>query len=142
MYPGDPGVLASLLLNRVRLSPGEGMYLPAGNLHAYLHGTAIEIMANSDNVPWGGLTPKHIDVPELLRVLDFTPDTGGRPASDGAHPGCRTHLPHPGGGVPALSGGARRHGTTSVAIDFVRYGPQMLAVAGGAIEVRTATGSR
>ena len=70
-HPGDAGVLAALLLNRLVLSPGEAIYLPAGNLHAYLHGTAIEIMANSDNVLRGGLTPKHVDVPELLRVLDF-----------------------------------------------------------------------
>jgi mannose-6-phosphate isomerase len=72
-YPGDAGVLASLLLNRISLSPGEGIYLPAGNLHAYLHGVGVEVMANSDNVLRGGLTPKHVDVPELLRVLDFTP---------------------------------------------------------------------
>lgn len=72
-YPGDAGVLASLLLNRVKLFPGEGIYLPAGNLHAYLHGIGIEVMANSDNVLRGGLTPKYVDVPELLRVLDFSP---------------------------------------------------------------------
>ena len=72
-YPGDAGVLASLLLNRITLAPGEGIYLPAGNLHAYLHGIGFEVMANSDNVLRGGLTPKHVDVPELLRVLDFTP---------------------------------------------------------------------
>nr|EJI95513.1 phosphomannose isomerase type I family protein [Rhodococcus sp. JVH1] len=72
-YPGDPGVLASLLLNRVSLEPGEGLHLAAGNLHAYLRGTAVEIMANSDNVLRGGLTPKHVDLPELLRVLDFDP---------------------------------------------------------------------
>ncbi|MCZ4548735.1 mannose-6-phosphate isomerase, class I [Williamsia sp. 1138] len=72
-YPTDPGVLAVLLLNRVALKPGQGLFLPAGNLHAYLGGTAIEVMANSDNVLRGGLTPKHVDVPELLRVLDFTP---------------------------------------------------------------------
>ncbi|WP_241385947.1 mannose-6-phosphate isomerase, class I [Rhodococcus sp. CH91] len=70
-YPGDAGVLASLLLNRITLEPGEGLYLDAGNLHAYLHGMGVEIMANSDNVLRGGLTPKHVDVPELLRVLDF-----------------------------------------------------------------------
>ncbi|MGF7123914.1 mannose-6-phosphate isomerase, class I [Rhodococcus sp. TAF43] len=70
-YPGDAGVMASLLLNRVTLEPGQGLFLDAGNLHAYLHGTAVEIMANSDNVLRGGLTPKHVDVPELLRVLDF-----------------------------------------------------------------------
>ena len=70
-YPGDAGVLAALLLNRLVLGPGEAIYLPAGNLHAYLHGTAVEILANSDNILRGGLTPKHVDVPELLRVLDF-----------------------------------------------------------------------
>ncbi|MDF2583294.1 MAG: mannose-6-phosphate isomerase [Mycobacterium sp.] len=72
-YPGDAGVLAAMLLNRITLQPGEGIYLPAGNLHAYLHGVGVEVMANSDNVLRGGLTPKHVDVPELLRVLDFTP---------------------------------------------------------------------
>lgn len=70
-YPGDAGVLASLLLNRITLEPGQGLYLDAGNLHAYLHGMGVEIMANSDNVLRGGLTPKHVDVPELLKVLDF-----------------------------------------------------------------------
>lgn len=73
LYPGDAGVLAALLLNRISLAAGEGIYLPAGNLHAYLHGVGFEVMANSDNVLRGGLTPKHVDVPELLRVLDFTP---------------------------------------------------------------------
>lgn len=72
-YPADAGVLASLLLNRISLAPGEAIYLPAGNLHAYLEGVGVEVMANSDNVLRGGLTPKHVDVPELLRVLDFTP---------------------------------------------------------------------
>ena len=71
-YPNDAGVLASLLLNRLVLQPGEAIYLPAGNLHAYLHGTGVEILANSDNILRCGLTPKHVDVPELLRVLDFT----------------------------------------------------------------------
>jgi len=66
------GVLAALLLNHVVLAPGEAMYLPAGNLHTYLRGTGVEISANSDNVLRGGLTAKHIDVPELLRVLDFS----------------------------------------------------------------------
>ena len=72
-YPGDAGVLASLLLNRINLKAGEAIYLPAGNLHTYLNGVGVEVMANSDNVLRGGLTPKHVDVPELLRVLDFTP---------------------------------------------------------------------
>ena len=72
-YPGDAGVLAGLLLNRINLEAGEAIYLPAGNLHTYLNGVGVEVMANSDNVLRGGLTPKHVDVPELLRVLDFTP---------------------------------------------------------------------
>ncbi len=70
-YPGDPGVLVALLLNHVRLAPGEAIWMPAGNLHAYLRGTGVEIMAASDNVLRGGLTPKRVDVDELLRVLRF-----------------------------------------------------------------------
>lgn len=70
-YPGDPGIAASLLVQRVTLNRGEALFLPAGNIHAYLHGLGIELMAASDNVMRGGLTPKHIDVPELLDVLDF-----------------------------------------------------------------------
>ena len=77
-YPGDAGVLAALLLNRISLAPGDTIFLTAGNLHAYLRGVGVEIMANSDNVLRGGLTPKHVDVPELLRVLDFTPTTEER----------------------------------------------------------------
>jgi mannose-6-phosphate isomerase len=73
LYPGDIGVVSSLLLNLIRLAPGEAIYLPAGNLHAYLGGTGVELMASSDNVLRGGLTPKHVNVPELLRVLDFRP---------------------------------------------------------------------
>ena len=72
-YPSDPGVLCALLLNHIRLEPGEGIYLDAGQLHAYVHGFGVEIMANSDNVLRGGLTSKHIDVPELVRVLSFDP---------------------------------------------------------------------
>jgi mannose-6-phosphate isomerase len=73
-YPGDPGVLAALLLNRLVLGPGEGVYLAPGTLHAYLRGTAVEIQANSDNILRGGLTPKHVDLPELLTVVDFGHD--------------------------------------------------------------------
>lgn len=70
-YPGDAGVIAAMLLNHVRLQPGEALYLGAGVPHAYLDGLGVEIMANSDNVLRCGLTPKHIDVPELLRVVRF-----------------------------------------------------------------------
>ncbi|WP_320781485.1 mannose-6-phosphate isomerase, class I [Streptomyces sp. CRN 30] len=70
-YPGDPGVIAAMLLNHVRLQPGEALFLGAGVPHAYLDGLGVEIMANSDNVLRCGLTPKHVDVPELLRVVRF-----------------------------------------------------------------------
>lgn len=70
-HPGDVGVVVALLLNLVELAPGEALFLSAGNLHCYLEGTAVEIMGASDNVLRGGLTPKHVDVPELLRVLEL-----------------------------------------------------------------------
>ena len=70
-YPGDVGVFSPLFLNLVKLEPGGAIFLPAGELHAYLQGVGVELMANSDNVLRGGLTPKHIDVPELLKIVDF-----------------------------------------------------------------------
>ena len=72
-YPGDPGIVISLLTNLVSLKRGEVLFLPAGNIHAYLSGLGVEVMAASDNVLRGGLSPKHIDVDELLEVLDFAP---------------------------------------------------------------------
>lgn len=78
-HPGDLGIVASLLLRYAVLEPGQAVFLPAGGLHAYLRGTGIELLANSDNVVRAGLTPKHIDIPELLRLTD------------------------PGAGVPALA---------------------------------------
>jgi mannose-6-phosphate isomerase len=85
-YPGDGGVLAALLLNRVVLAEGECLSQPAGSPHTYLSGCGIELMANSDNVLRAGLTPKHVDVPELLRILDFRcgPPPVIRPRVDGA----------------------------------------------------------
>lgn len=70
-YPGDVGVVTSLLLNPVTLQPGDAMFVPAGGVHAYLSGLAVEIMASSDNVLRAGLTPKHVDVPELLANVDY-----------------------------------------------------------------------
>ena len=70
-YPADIGVFSPIILNLIRLEPGQAMFLPAGTLHAYLDGVGIELMANSDNVLRGGLTPKHVDVKELLKVLNF-----------------------------------------------------------------------
>jgi mannose-6-phosphate isomerase len=89
-FPGDIGVVLALLLNHVRLAPGEAIFLGAGNVHAYLRGTCVEVLANSDNVLRCGLTSKHIDVPELLRVADFS--TLERPRWDAEQrgPGLRT----------------------------------------------------
>ena len=70
-YPGDTGVVVVLMLNLVLLEPGQAVFLKPRTLHAYLAGTGVEIMASSDNVLRGGLTPKHIDVDELLGVLEF-----------------------------------------------------------------------
>ncbi|MEE4484384.1 mannose-6-phosphate isomerase [Serratia ficaria] len=74
-YPDDSGLFAPLLLNVVRLEPGEAMFLYAETPHAYLKGVALEVMANSDNVLRAGLTPKFIDIPELLANLQFRPQS-------------------------------------------------------------------
>lgn len=72
-HPGDVGVVCALLMNRVTLQPGEALFLAAGNLHAYLHGVGVEVMANSDNVLRCGLTGRHVDVDELMAIIDVTP---------------------------------------------------------------------
>ena len=74
-FPGDVGVLAALLLNHVELEPGQALFLPAGNMHAYLEGFGVEVMANSDNVLRGGLTEKYIDIAELEDIVVFEPIT-------------------------------------------------------------------
>src|SRR4051812_45773515 len=71
-YPGDPGVVISLMCNHLTVAPGEAVFLPAGNLHAYLSGAGVEVMASSDNVLRGGLTAKHVDLAALIEVLDFS----------------------------------------------------------------------
>ncbi|WP_091328631.1 mannose-6-phosphate isomerase, class I [Geodermatophilus ruber] len=71
-YPGDAGVVISLMCNHLKLAPGEAVFLPAGNLHAYLSGAGVEVMASSDNVLRGGLTRKHVDLAALIEVLDFS----------------------------------------------------------------------
>lgn len=69
-HPGDIGLVCSLLMNHAVVQPGQALFMGAGGVHAYISGTGIELMANSDNVIRAGLTPKHIDIPELVRVLD------------------------------------------------------------------------
>ncbi|MEZ5209785.1 mannose-6-phosphate isomerase, class I [Gordonia sp. (in: high G+C Gram-positive bacteria)] len=142
-YPNDPGVLAALLLNFVRLRPGEAIYLAAGNLHAYLRGSAVEAMANSDNVLRGGLTPKHIDVPELLRVLDFHPVSRAELMPDiqtvGAERIYLTPAPEFRLSRVELDGTALR---APASVSFDMPGPQILTVTAGRIEVAGPDGRR
>lgn len=107
----DRGIAAPLYLNCLVLEPGEAMFLPAGTLHAYLAGTGIEIMANSDNVLRGGLTGKHVNVPELIRTLRFEPD---EPIVQRAPPPGEGGAPDP----PAAAGGAPWHRYDSPVPEF------------------------
>lgn len=136
-YPGDAGVLASLLLNRIGLRPGEAIFLPAGNLHSYLRGVGVEVMANSDNVLRGGLTPKHVDVPELLRVLDFDParEETLRPQTrrDGIELVYQTPAPEFATSVLMLDGEHLGH---EVDAPCRHDGPQILVCTQGSVVVR------
>jgi len=124
-YPGDPGVLASLLLNRVTLQPGEALYLAAGNLHAYLAGVGVELMANSDNVLRGGLTPKHVDVPELMRVLDFRAGNVDVLHGDPIRPGEEVYR------TPAPEFRLSRLTLTAEPLDLTHDGPQVVLLVAG-----------
>jgi len=72
-YPASGGILVALLMHHIRLSPGEALFLNAGNVHAYLNGTAIEVMSSSDNVVRAAFTKKHINIDEFLRIADLSP---------------------------------------------------------------------
>lgn len=113
-HPGDLGIVASLLLRYVVLRPGEAIFLPAGGPHAYLRGTGVELLANSDNVVRAGLTPKHIDVPELLKltdpaaavpVIEPRPLGGGVAVYDSPAPEFRLYRAELGPGEVTLPGG-------------------------------------
>jgi len=133
-YPGDAGVLAALLLRRVTLAPGEALHLPAGNLHAYLSGAGVEVMANSDNVLRGGLTPKHVDVAELLRVLDFA--APAPPVLHGAPEGAWTRYD-----TPAEEFLLRRLDADSGEVPVPGGGPRILLCTAGAVGIRSGDGS-
>ena len=107
-YPGDPGIAISLLLHSIELARGEALYLPAGTIHAYLSGLGVELMGPSDNVLRCALTPKHVDVPELLRVVDFTPTADPRFAPTSRRDGVATFAPADAGWkLSVLAEGAR-----------------------------------
>lgn len=131
--PGDPGVVVALLMNLIVLRRGEGIFLRAGLLHAYVSGLGVEIMAASDNVLRGGLTPKHIDVPELLSVLDTTPGIVPvlQPSADGAV----TAYP-----VDVDDFALRRVEITGDAVELDVTGPTVVLVTGGEVTVAGSDG--
>ncbi len=126
-YPGDIGVVLSLMLNHITLQPSEALYLPAGNLHAYLSGMGLELMANSDNVLRGGLTPKHVDVPELSRVLSFEAWTGHKQLPQSASLG-QWRYP-----TPASEFELWRIDVTAVTEVIASGGPEILILTEGAV---------
>ncbi|MFJ6531863.1 mannose-6-phosphate isomerase, class I [Microbacterium sp. NPDC091662] len=132
-YPGDPGVVVALLMNHVVLERGEGVFLRAGLLHAYLSGLGVEIMAASDNVLRGGLTPKRIDVPELLAILDTTPGEVPvlRAQSDGGV------TPYP---VPVPDFALERVVVDGGPVAFDVSGPTMVLATAGDVTVSSAAG--
>ncbi|WP_312168375.1 mannose-6-phosphate isomerase, class I [Microbacterium sp.] len=132
-YPGDPGVVVALLMNHVVLRRGEGIFLRAGLLHAYVSGLGVEIMAASDNVLRGGLTPKRIDVAELLSVLDATP--GEVPVLRPADTGAVTDYE-----VPVADFSLRRVELAGADVAVRVSGPTMVLVTAGSVTVRGSAG--
>jgi mannose-6-phosphate isomerase len=132
-HPGDLGVVAALLLRHAVLGPAEAVFLPAGGLHCYLHGIGVELLANSDNVVRAGLTGKHIDVPELLKLTDpsvSVPVIEPRPLGDGVFaydspaPEFRLYLAEVSAATITLPGG----------------GPRLVLCAEGTVTLRAAAG--
>ena len=132
-YPGDPGVVVALLMNYIVLGRGEAIFLRAGLLHAYVSGLGVEIMAASDNVLRGGLTPKHIDVPELLSVLDTAPADVPvlQPSSDAV-----TEYP-----VDVPDFALRRVVLDDAPLSLDVSGPAMVLATGGEVTVKGSDGA-
>jgi mannose-6-phosphate isomerase len=130
-YPDDPGVLVTLLLNHVVLAAGEAMFVEAGIVHAYASGFGVEIMASSDNVVRAGLTPKHIDVDELLRITNFTPVPPPLWASSGVHV-------HDAEFRPPVTEFALRVARAPVD-DLSAAGPRIVLVLEGSVDLQSAT---
>lgn len=124
-FPGDRAVVAALLLNHVVLTPGEAMFVDSGCLHAYLSGTAVELMAESDNVVRAGLTSKHVDPATLIEVVDGTPS------------GAPVQHPEPVDGVVTYSTPAPEFSLRRLEVDgslTVTAGPSVLLCTDGCVE--------
>jgi mannose-6-phosphate isomerase len=124
------------MLNLVRLAPGEAMSLAAGNIHAYLEGVGVEIMANSDNVLRGGLTSKHVDVPELLKIVDFSAVTPRRVMPFSPVPGLELYL----SGFAEFDLARLTHAEEPVRLPG--DGPAEIVVLSGSLDLTAAHGER
>lgn len=131
VYPADAGVLVGLLMNYVVLEPGDGVFLDAGNVHAYLSGVAVELMANSDNVVRAGLTPKHKDVDELVSIASFAPIDP--PVQ---RPAMKAHDYESSVGEFALA----RVVPTSESVEVASVGPEIMLVEHGSVTLRSSLG--
>jgi mannose-6-phosphate isomerase len=131
-YPDDPGVVVVVLLNLVRLRPGESLHLPAGNLHAYLSGTAVEVMATSDNVIRGGLTVKHVDVEGLLAAVDTHVSDDPRVRAVGVEGGESFPTDTPQFALERLL-------LSDVPLSLARRGPEILLALDGVVEASADT---
>lgn len=141
LHPGDPGIGLALLLNRISIPQGQAVYLPSGNVHAYLGGLAVEIMAASDNVLRGGLTSKHVDTEELLQVIDFEPLPSPLWLPEDGGPGVEIFRP----GVPdfalarvTIGSAAEKHGyqlSGAESATFSLDGPGVVLVVEGAVSI-------
>ncbi|WP_250258485.1 mannose-6-phosphate isomerase, class I [Dermabacter sp. Marseille-Q3180] len=138
-YPGDPGVAATLLLNPVSLKPGEAMFVPAGALHSYLSGFAVEIMASSDNVLRAGITPKKVDADELLQCVSVSAAPPIRIAPERLNDVTSAYF------APIddfeLSTFTSEAGDDSSAQTFVGTGPRIVVCLDGPLTLDTSAGS-
>ncbi len=128
-FPGDIGVVLAMLMNHVSLAPGQAVFLAAGNLHSYLRGVGVELMANSDNVLRGGLTGKHVDVDQLLEVVDYRP--GPPPVQTPTGPVHRFDTPAPEFSLTRLDATTGDLGHPS----FETRGPEIVLVTAGRLSL-------
>ncbi len=133
-YPDDNGLFSPLLLNVITLQPGEAMFLFAETPHAYLKGVALEVMANSDNVLRAGLTPKFIDIPELMANLKFQPKPAASLLTQPQQDGTTLNFPIPvedfAFSIHALSATPQPLAQQSAAILFCIEGQAVIEKAG------------
>ena len=135
-FPGDPGIAAALLLNPVTLRAGEALFVPAGSVHAYIGGLGVEIMASSDNVLRAGLTPKHIDIPEMLACVDYVAAPPVRPAPEYLSRATRAYYAPVDDFELLVTDVSRADG----AVGVPGRGPRILLAIDGEVEVSTTAG--